>query len=391
MLHRYARLFARARCVRAVTPKTPAKATPQLKQLTLFVPELIWPEPNDRDTLDQLACPALCTLLARSRMARRWPQSLEATLTDLFGQPENAAHAPFRLLGETAGAKDTAADHWVCADPVHLRLVQERLILADSAQFGIELSEAHALAESLNAHLGDSCYFHVAAADRWYMQVHDKRLQITLDTPPLSAATGRNIERLMPESAEARELRKLHNEAQMLLHAHPVNAAREATGRMPINSLWLWGAGRLPVRHEELGDGTNAQAGCCFDGVWSINPLAIGLARAAGVPTHPLPVDLGSLLEHTAPETEHLVVLEDLLAPVQYENGDQYRSALASLDQHWFAPLRAALLSGKIKSLRIEAPTAYAVLTWRSKRTDQWKLWRKPQALATLAKELASQ
>ena len=36
-------------------------------RLTLVVPELIWPEPEDRDALADLACPALETLLAQAR------------------------------------------------------------------------------------------------------------------------------------------------------------------------------------------------------------------------------------------------------------------------------------------------------------------------------------
>ena len=34
-------------------------------RLTLLIPELIWPEPGDRQTLDSLATPALGALLAR--------------------------------------------------------------------------------------------------------------------------------------------------------------------------------------------------------------------------------------------------------------------------------------------------------------------------------------
>ena len=143
-------------------------------QLTLLVPELIWPEPDDNDTLNDLACPALHTVLARSHFSRRWPQSLEATLTDLFGHGENAPYAAFRLLGETDVTPETETEHWLCADPVHLRVLQERVILADSSQFGIELAEAKALAASLNEHLGDVCRFHVASADRWYLQPGDR-------------------------------------------------------------------------------------------------------------------------------------------------------------------------------------------------------------------------
>ena len=173
-------------------------------------------------------------------------------------------------------------------------------------------------------------------------------------------------------------MRKLLNEIQTFLHANPVNQQRENAGLLPINSLWLWGAGRLPERIESD-----------FDGVWSTDPLALGLARAAGVPTHPVPVDAATFFAHAAPDTQQLVILDDLQGPVQYEDGAAYRKAIAALEQRWFAPLQKALAAGQFKQLRIVATTAYATLNWESTRLDQWKFWQRPQPLANLAKKLA--
>lgn len=114
---------------------------------------------------------------------------------------------------------------------------------------------------------------------------------------------------------------------------------------MPLNSLWLWGRGRLPERIE-----------ADFDGVWANAPLAIGLARTtANCPTHACPNDAAALLPHLAPGTRHLVVLDDLLGPVQYEKGADYRDALARLDSEWLAPLRRALSAGHLNGLRLHA------------------------------------
>ena len=347
-------------------------------QLTLLVPELIWPEPNDRDIFDGLDCPALSALLARSRLTRRPPQSLEAMLTDAFGHAENAPYAAFRLLGESNAPADANADYWLCSDPVHLRFHQEHLVLAESGSFGIEMAEAKALSDGLNQHFSDVGRFHVASAERWYLQLTDYVGLDRFGAPPLSAVAGRSIERLLPETAQAKTLRKLLNEAQMLLHAHATNQQREDDGRLPINSLWLWGGGTLPARIESE-----------FDGVWSSNPLALGLALAAGVPTHPVPVNASVFFDHAAAGTNHFIVLEDLLGPVQYENGEAYRQSLNRLESRWFEPLRAALAGGKISQLRIEASTAYAALAWDSRRSDQWKVWRRPQPLATVAQNLA--
>jgi hypothetical protein len=349
-------------------------------QLTLLVPELIWPEPDDRDTLDALACPALNTLLARSRLTRRAPQSLEATLTDAFGLPEGAPYGALRLLGESAAPAGLAADAcWLCADPVHLRFQQNQLILADSGSFGIELDEAQAIAGALNAHFSGVGNFHVAAAERWYLQLAATSGLDQIDVPPLSAIAGRRVEQQLPATPQTANLRRLLNEAQMVLHEHPANALRENAGRLPINSLWLWGAGALPARMDRK-----------FSAVWSGNPLALGLGRAAGVLAQAVPHDAATLLASRTPGSHHLVVLDELLGPVQYQDGEAYRAALLALEERWFAPLQKALASGKLTQLRIEASTAYGALTWESGRGDQWKLWRRAQPLASVALQLAT-
>lgn len=360
-------------------------------QITLLVPELIWPEPDDRETLDALACPALNTLIVRSRLTRRPAQSLEATLTDAFGLPEGAPYAALRLLGEPALPPGMAVDAcWICADPVHLRFHQERLILADSGTFGIDLDEAKAMSDELNRQFPDIGKFYVATAERWYLALSATTDLGDFDVPPLSAIAGRSIERQLPETTQTRWLRQLLNEAQMILHGHPVNAAREEAGRMPINSLWLWGGGTLPARTERS---ERQESRSRFDNVWSTHPLAVGLGRAAGVPTHAAPADAATLFttqsSNIAPDSHHLVLLEDLLGPVQYEKSDDYRSALQALEMRWFAPLRKALASGKIKQLRLVASTAYGALSWESRPADQWKLWRRSQPLAALAQNLA--
>jgi len=84
-----------------------------------------------------------------------------------------------------------------------------------------------------------------------------------------------------------------------------------------------------------------------------------------------------------------LIVLETLQRAVQYEDADAWRAGLLDLEARWFAPLQRALASGRIDHLRLEAPTAYATLAWESQRGDQWKLWRRPEPLATIAQALA--
>src|SRR4030095_7804426 len=41
----------------------------------------------------------------------------------------------------------------------------------------------------------------------------------------------------------AARIRRLQSEVQLLLHAHPLNEAREVRGHVPVNSFWLSGCG----------------------------------------------------------------------------------------------------------------------------------------------------
>jgi hypothetical protein len=346
-------------------------------QLTLVVPELIWPEPDDRESLDALPCPGLNTLIARSRSSHRPPQSLEATLCDSFGLGEHAPYAAFRVLGEDAAP--TAADAcWLCADPVHLRLHQERLILADGGSLGIHSAEAQAIVDELNRQFPDRGTFHAAAVDRWYLQLPAGTELGRFDVLPLSAVAGRSVGRQLPATPETRWLRQMLNEAQMILHQHPANARREDEGRSTINSLWLWGAGKLPTG----GAGE-------FAGLWSDQPLARGLGRAAAIPVQGVPENAAALLARSPPGSRQMLLLDALQSPVQYEDSEAYRATLLDLEARWFAPLQKALAGGRMQRLRLVATTAYGALAWDSDRQAQWQLWRRPQPLAATAQALA--
>ena len=170
-------------------------------RITLLVPELLWPVPEATEIFDGLDCPALSTLLARGHLTQRPPQSPEATLVDRFGYAENTPYAAFRRLGEDDEHDMPAVPEdacWIAADPVHLRFRQERLILADGATLGITSEEAKLLADDMNRHFADIGTTHVAAPERWYLQLSGQSTLSNFNPPPLSAVTGRSIERLLP-------------------------------------------------------------------------------------------------------------------------------------------------------------------------------------------------
>lgn len=358
-------------------PRRRLRPLPTAMHLRLLIPELVWSEPGDAATLADLPCPQLERLLARGRLGRQPRAAWESVVAAEFGLAADAPYGALRLLGEGPAGEAARDGWWLCADPVHLRLHQERMVLADAGAVGIDAAEAEALVAALNEHFaaGDipgceaGARFVAPAADRWYLRLGAGR---PVNAAPLSAVAGRRLETL-PAG-----LVHFVNEAQTLLHAHPANARREAAGQPPINSLWLWGGGTLPHSLR-----------AAVAGVWSDAPLASGLALAAGIPRRPQPAGLAPLLADAAPGTTRLAVIDTLLAPALYEDGDVWRDAMIRLEAAWFAPLAAALARGRLRDAVIVAPTAYGVLEWRLDRKTLWKFWQRPQALADLARRLA--
>jgi hypothetical protein len=87
------------------------------------------------------------------------------------------------------------------------------------------------------------------APARWYA-AHP-----TLDGLPCASpdrVIGRNVDLWLPPHPQARRVRRLQSEVQMLLYRLPLNDEREARGALTVNSFWLSGCGRAqPVRAEE--------------------------------------------------------------------------------------------------------------------------------------------
>jgi hypothetical protein len=63
---------------------------------------------------------------------------------------------------------------------------------------------------------------------------------------PLSVL-GKRVSPFIEQSRQVLPWYQLINEFQMFMHQHPVNEQRRQQGRLPINSLWAWGAGERPT------------------------------------------------------------------------------------------------------------------------------------------------
>lgn len=310
--------------------------------------------------------------MARGDRARIDGGSIERWLAATFGTVHGAeiGLAPFALLGE---GRVPGEHGWMRADPVHLRIHADRVFLADPSRLAITVDEARQLVDALNAHFSEQgIELFAPHPERWYARVASApRLQTT----PTAEVAGQDIEGYLPKGAEQTRWRSVFNEAQMVMHEHTCNRQREQSGKLPVNSLWFWGAGR----NSPPGKGVPYRA------VWSDDPSARGLALASGVAAHPLPHAapefIGSArLITSSPDSPHLVVLPPLPG-VAYGDTGSWAEALLQYERNWFAPLLAGMHEGVLSSVTLHALGPAGGWRVSFTRADRLKFWRRGRRL----------
>jgi hypothetical protein len=131
---------------------------------------------------------------------------------------------------------------WGLLTPTHWQVGSEQILLLDPAQLHLDEDESRALWRALRGLFeSEGWSLHWGAPLRWYATHATLR---DLATASLDRVVGRPIDQWLPDRQSGRTLRRLQSEAQMLLYTHPINAAREARGELPVNSFWLSGTGR---------------------------------------------------------------------------------------------------------------------------------------------------
>lgn len=302
--------------------------------------------------------PALELLLARGRRKDAGTETLEDWVREAFELGDNPF--PAGALSVLASGANPGAQAWMRADPVHLRVMQDRAVVMPAEALELSSDEAQALCEALNAHFA-GMEFTPFQPRRWTARVPGSAL---IDGGHPLRSAGRDAE--PPAHAAA-----LLTEAQMVLHAHPVNEAREARGAPPVNSLWLWGGGRA------------VSARSRWHSVAADDPAVLGAARLAGARHGPLPPSAGEWLGRLPEEGRELVVLDALRAPLAF--GEDIAEEIARLERDWFAPLLAALRAGRIGMVTIHVPDAAQAVSFQTIRGDLRRFWRRRRRIKELA------
>lgn len=356
--------------------------------LTLIVPGLIWPHQAlldltrglTRDLTQQQALPAFSTLLGRGKLTRLPACTIHQATAQVLGlvAPGSSASrltTPLpaaALRGLALGAQDSSnTDDWLCLDPIHLRVEQTRLRVDDPQLLALSTAEAEALAVSLAPTFAALGTLHVLSPTAWNLRLHTKAPALTL-LPPLPEHITRAAMPL-PKSEATAPWRHAINEANMVLHTHPVNLAREAAGQLTINTLWPWGNGCLPT--------ATMKSAAPIKAFWGNDLVAQGAAMHQGIPVKNLPSCFANLTTHN----DALILLDLLEQPARSGDTDAWRAALLQLENHWLTPLLALLKRRQIKHLRLIAPSETASFELNVSCHRVWQFWRSAAPLTVLA------
>ncbi|MWL86794.1 hypothetical protein [Cupriavidus sp. SW-Y-13] len=351
--------------------------------LTLIVPFSVPPGAGDDATDDvvpgallrQLELPALGKLLTRATPGPRethddpYLRSLpqERWLAARAGlDAAQVATAPYmRLADRAAGGLPSEAEEgagWACLQPVHIHAARDHLVLLHPDQIEIRAEEAEALRAAV-ADLLDEAGIRLDAPQpaRWY--VPENTFGELLATTPVRA-TGRNIDIWMQAGARARDWRRFQNEIQMTWHGHPVNEAREAEGRLPVNSVWLHGGGRVQTVRK------------LADTVLSDDPYLIGLALAGGSQVGPQPARFADLGTSDGQADSVLTLLDSATEAHIAADWGLWLERMHALDAEWFQPVLDALTAGQIQSATFVLGGENHFAEFTVTRADLRKFWR---------------
>jgi hypothetical protein len=293
----------------------------------------------------RLIVPGICGPLAETRSLKsgpvieRWIKTLSKAssmpsanstnevLAEIF-ELEIKGDFPSAALTLLANKVYDAHRFYMHADPVHLQADMDHAILTSSADLDISNDEAAELCETLNQHFEqDGLEFFALNKDRWFVSSKNR---ISMSTTTLVDATGRNINFILPAGEDSSRWKQVMTEAQMLMHSHAVNQARENAGLATINSLWFHGSGELiDIKHT-------------VDQICSNDDMLKGIASVIECDYRKLPDTVNEYAEYLLscrPGANNVLHISKLEHLVNYTDVSLWLAQLSELLHDWIYPL----------------------------------------------------
>lgn len=166
----------------------------------------------------------------------------ERALAALFGWSGGDGELPWAAHLAAQDGIEVGTQAWGLLTPAHWHVGTDQVsLLAPEALALDEAASRELFALVAPLFESEGWALHYGAPLRWYA-AHESLAG--LPTASLDRVVGRNVDAWLTQHPQARLVRRLQAEMQMLLYVHPVTDRRTEAGLLPVNSFWLSGCGR---------------------------------------------------------------------------------------------------------------------------------------------------
>ena len=158
----------------------------------------------------------------------------------------------------------------LCCNFVTLQASHNDMVMKDYTADHLSSEESINYLNALQTQISDfGVTFYPGVGPHNIMVMNSKPFTIRLTSP--NELIGEGIRKFMPVDAEFKDLIYIINQAQIILHNHPVNKKRKLENLDYANSIWLWGNGKngtLPSFKKKYGkSGSLISASLLFQGM----------------------------------------------------------------------------------------------------------------------------
>jgi len=327
------------------------------------------PPVRDLPAQDFPPVPAIETIFARGERQVISSSGFSHMLCSLFNlKAPEGRELPVAAISHLVDDDHSPEMVWMRADPVHLSAKTNSVVLLDESSFTLDQHDALVLAAEIKDILADHDWILEApTTNRWYIR---SATMPGILTTAIHEVVGHDIQYHMPVGEDKSDWHRLINDVQMCLHASRINEERQQRGKLPVNSVWFWGGGRVPEPTQSR-----------WTKVVSDEEIAQGLAKHANLPFAELPGSVDELLDQVNQEKNLLAVISFGLRHTQYRDLDGWRDFIVYLEQFWFTGLLNQLKSGKLDELVVLNETQKITIN----KLSLFKLWRRQKSMSLYA------
>jgi len=231
----------------------------------------------------------------------------------------------------------------LCVDPCYLHPDRDKLLLF-YRDLDLSLEEAQAFASFLQPLFDEmQATLQVQTTEHWLLRLNQPA-QIAFSAK--EGLHGQPVTDHLPKGNGADKWIRLWNEIQMLLFDCPLNQAREAAGKVPINSVWFWGNASFPQ---------NWQSWSQVSGQDDVLQQLASLSRSAYFQQR----------QHFADTNGHT-----RLHIERFDADKDWQIQLENLSENWLKPAISTLQKWQLKELNLIVPE------WGIYRLTPFSSWR---------------